>query len=122
MNYRIAENYCFTHRTFVNGVQQDKKFRASARVRVKFRNFLKLAEFVNPATWEKSHKSKRRCSSETYLLALSFSRNFWLKLVELISNGLAEVMFVLVQSTHVLFQVSSDYNAGSAVLNETGFV
>lgn len=47
------------------------------------------------------------------------SRNYHLKVAEFIYSGLAEVLFILVQSTHVLFQVSLDHGAGSVVLKET---
>lgn len=47
------------------------------------------------------------------------STNYHLKVVELIYSGLAEVLFILVQSTHVLLQVSLDHDARSVVLNET---
>jgi len=59
MNCRIAEKYSFIRCPFVNLRDSvlliyGKRFRAAARVKVKFRNFLKLVESVNSATWEKS--------------------------------------------------------------------
>lgn len=77
---------------------QDKTVRTVAKVRVKSRNFLKLARFINPATWEKKKKNKQtrktkgdaavRLSSLQcpFQELLSYSGRIYL--VVLISNGL----------------------------------
>lgn len=106
MNWRIVENYCLTHCPFVNSVQQDKRFKSCSQGQSEIQELTKAGRACEPSYMEEKPEKQKEMQQWDRSPCTVLSKCFSLKLVELIYNVLAEVVFALVQSPHVLFQVT----------------